>query len=546
MSGRTHGWPRRNAAHSRSLWACGIGCTLVFAAICLLPVAVIFAGSVWQNGAFSVDGYRHVLSDARQWTLLRNSLVIALGTALVAGALGSACGFAIQYVGVPTRRALSWCLAVPFLMPPYISTMAWIDCLGRNGLISRSLRDAPATQAGLSGLYSLPGVIGVLALSYFPIVAFAAVTALRRFDHRLAEAGSLARRPGAVFWIIVLPCVLPSVLTGALLVFVLALTGLAVPSLLQINTYAVEVHTTCSYQDIPGATAQALPFLAAGMCAFAVWALYLRPRQAWLTGAQRPARGRGRAWARLGLAAMGWVLVAVAAGVPVAALVVRAWPLTSFVEVWRTARGEIVNSVLISAVSATLLTGLAFVMAFLARRGVWAARAAGLSLLPFLVSGPLLGIGLIRLWNRPGPASLVYDSVAIVVLACVARYFFLAQQGAAASLRDLHPRIEEAAEISGIAWWRQLTGVIFPLQRPFFVALWGLAFLLSLGELDAAVLVCPPGATTLSVRLFTLMHYGPSRYVAALSLITVLLMFGAAGLFFGAYRTARRALDAHH
>jgi iron(III) transport system permease protein len=235
-------------------------------------------------------------------------------------------------------------------------------------------------------------------------------------------------------------------------------------------------------------------------------------------------------------------VVIVSTALPVAVLMGRALPLRSFAEVWQTAKEEIATSLAVSAVSATLLLALALPMAYFSRSRARLGRFYASSLVPFMISGPMVGLGLIALWNRPGPMGLVYDSLFIVVLACIARFLFFAHQGLTGAFRDLHPCLEEAAVAAGAPWWRHVTGIFIPLLRPTLVALWGLGFIFSFRELDAAVLVTPPGRTPLPVRLFTLMHYGPSRLVAALSVLTVAVILGGGIATMTVYNRWRRLL----
>lgn len=196
--------------------------------------------------------------------------------------------------------------------------------------------------------------------------------------------------------------------------------------------------------------------------------------------------------------------------------------------------------------SATLLAGLAFLQSALLGEGRRAAVLMLVELLPFAVTGPLLSLGLIALWNRDGLPGLVYDSTIIVVLACGARYLFIAAGILAAGSQRVNPRLYEAARVHGVSWWRAMFGITLPLQAPFLVACWGLTFVLAVGELDATVLVCPPGKTTLAIRLFTLMHYGPDAYVAALSLMTALVILCAGACAAWAYGRTGNARDTLH
>ena len=515
---------------------------MLFTVVVLLPIGMIMLGSVHSDEGWSFDAYRTVLTESRQWSLLWNSLAIAVGAALGATVLGVPIAFAINYFRVPGHKLLPPCVAVPFLIPPYIATIAWIDLLGQNGFVARTF--SAWSGVDFPSIYGIGGVVFVLSLAYFPIVTLTTAVALARFDHRLEEAGQLVAGSNRVFWRIVVPLVMPSILTGTLFVYVLSLIGLGTPSLLQVNTYPVQVYAATSYYDTPSATAQAIPLVACGAIALILWRLYLRPRQAWLTGASRSSRqSRGRPAIRALLAVWCWGAVGVAAVVPVAVLAARSLPLSTFSEVWLTAKEEIGVTLFIATGSATILLVMAILISLGARGADRFRHVYSLSLIPFLISGPMVGLGLIALWNRPGPLGYVYDSLLIVALACVARYLFFAHQGIASALKDLHPHLEESAAVAGVPRWRSVTGIIVPLLRPMIAAVWGMGFVFALRELDAAVLVAPPGPPPLAVRLFSLMHYGPSRLVAALSLVTVAIILAIAGLTTVCYQRWRLVSD---
>jgi len=531
---------------SRSLRLLAVLILLALGIIVFLPVGAVLARSVWVDGHVSLDAYRTILSSARQWGLLRNTLMIAAGATILATLLGAACGWALERFDVPGRKWLAGLLALPLLIPPYVNAIVWADLLGRQGLLRFGLDVTASSVSTALSPYTVAGVILVLSLSYFPIVSLATAAAFRRYDPRVEEPARLAMGGGRVFRSIAFPLIAPSILSGALLVFVLSLVEFAVPSLLQVNVYAVEIYGRFSATyEFAQAAAQAMPLLLCGVAALAAWMLYIRPRQGRLAGraprTDRIRKGGGQAWAAAGLC-LG--IVALAVVLPLAVMVQRSMPAGSYLDVWKTAREEMASSLLLAALSATVLTGLAFAMGLLARARHRSACAYPAALLGFLVSGPLLGIGLILVWNRPAPFALVYDTPIVLVLACAARFLFFAYCAIDAALRDLPLRLDEAAAVAGVPWRRRAGTILLPLVSPALFGVWGLAFVLSLRELDAAVLVTPPGWTPLSVRLFSLMHYGPGRLVAALSVVTVMLVMAAAAMTALMYLKARKLIDA--
>ena len=438
-------------------------CTFVcFVVVVALPVAAIAVRSM------TPEALSTVLRDSRQWVFLRNTLIIAAGTSLLATGIGVAMGYAIERGLSLGSRLLPFCVAVAFLTPPYVFAVAWIDLVGNSGILRELSRDLLHLGAPLPELYTIPGVMFELSLCYYPVVAFATAASLKRYDARLSEAARLVHRPSAALLHVTLPILAPGILAGSCFVFLLALVAFSVPSLLQVNVYPVEIYTQFSaFYDIPTAAAQALPLILCGAVAVAFYAVYVRPRQAWLTGRRRAEASHAASRpVRIAWTVCCWGVVLVSTVLPIAVLVRRALPLGTFVEVWQTAKEEILTSLVVAASAATALTILAVAIAFLDRRRCAWRRLQPLDIVPFLMSGPVLGIGFIVLLNRPGfLAEAVYDSLAVLVLACTARFLFFARQGVGVAIRELHPSLDEAASIAGVAWWRRLTGVLLPLLR---------------------------------------------------------------------------------
>jgi iron(III) transport system permease protein len=92
----------------------------------------------------------------------------------------------------------------------------------------------------------------------------------------------------------------------------------------------------------------------------------------------------------------------------------------------------------------------------------------------------------------------------------------------AAMLKRIDPGVLDAGRLlmKPGRFWRR---VLLPLTGPALIVGFGLVAALSLSELGATLIVVPPGSSTLTIRIYNMLHYGASDEVAGLSFLLVLL-----------------------
>jgi len=91
------------------------------------------------------------------------------------------------------------------------------------------------------------------------------------------------------------------------------------------------------------------------------------------------------------------------------------------------------------------------------------------------------------------------------------------------NLKQVDNNLQDVAALSGANQFKINRDILVPLLKPGIKFAWIITFILCLGELTSTVLVVPPGHETLSLRIYSLMHYGESSLIAAASLIPLLL-----------------------
>ena len=233
---------------------------------------------------------------------------------------------------------------------------------------------------------------------------------------------------------------------------------------------------------------------------------------------------------RLGAARAGWLIgVGLLCGVliilPLGGLVLQTSP-PDYVDALSRAGDSLRHSLLYAASGATLLTLLGFFCGYLVHtRALRTWRWVDfLTLLLLVLPSPVIGIGLIGLWNRPA-TEWIYSTPAMILLGYLAQYIALTSRTTAATLAQIPASMDEAAAVSGAGWFRRLLRITAPLSRPGLLAAWLVAYIFCLRDTGITLLVYPPGHDTLPVRIFTLMANSPEGLIAALCVLMMAATF---------------------
>src|SRR6266508_2450016 len=445
--------------------------SLLFLSLCALPTLYMLGISfIGADGSFSLINYRHLLTDLRQRDLLFTSTLLGVGSALLATIIGAPLGLLLARTGLRAKRLLRLALVVPLVIPPYILGLAWISIGGSARLVAQVFgRDLLSNWT-----YSLTGAVVVLGTSFYPLTMLATEAAARRIDAPLEEAALLVAGPYRVL----------SRITFALI------AGIAVKLL--IGNRMITTRRTVR---------MGLPLML------------------------------GR-WRVLAIGAFGLVLL-LSVILPLGVLAREVGSFARIMTSVAESGSAIRNSVMLSTVGATLIVALGVLLGYSRARARtrWRDLIDLAFLVTFAVPSTVVGIGLIRLWNRPGLPGDVYKSMAIIVIAYLARFVPVGALILAASLRQIPISFEEAADVGGASWLRTFSRIVLPQIRTGLAAAWVVAFIFAFGELGATVLVTPPGESTLPVRIYTMIANTPTSVVASLALMQAVIILVPLTLF---------------
>ncbi len=506
-----------------TLWA-AVALLLVIGAA---PLLAMLTASVTIEGTLSLTYYQALVSSRRAWALLGQSLMLSSLTALCGTAIGVPLGVLLGKTDLPLKHLFVVLFTLPLLLPPYLLALAWSAILGREGWLSDLAGESLAAMSS-DWLFGLPGCVLVLTTVFMPVAMLLTIAYLKTVDTRLEEAGWLVARWPRVLSGITLPLIRPGLAWAALVIFLLAVGEFSVPMTLRYDVFPVEILTQFSaFYDFGAATAAAVPLALLTVTVLIMEGLFSRAPRPSMRAFMGNAEG---SLICLGVARVGWCLTVglicvVLVIVPVGGLVLQT-SATDYVNALSRAGDSLLRSLLYAAIGATLLALLGFFCGYLVHtRALRAWRWVDfLTLLLLVLPAPVIGMGLIGLWNRPATA-WIYGTPITILLGYIAQYLALTSRTTAVALAQIPDSMDEAAAVTGAGWFRRLFLITVPLTWPGLLAAWLIAYIFCLRDTGIALLVYPPGHDTLPVRIFTLMANSPEGLIAALCVLMMTATF---------------------
>ncbi len=480
-----------------------------------------------------------VFLDDRLGSLVRNTAWLVLGSLAVSLPAGTLAAVAISRTDMPGRRLAAAGLGTVLLVPVYLQAAAWQAGFGLQGWITLNWHQGP-------WLAGMPAAIWIHGIAAIPWVVLIVGAGLRLVEPELEEQALLDASPVHVFLQVTFPASYGAIGVAALWVAVTTSTEMAVTDLFAVRTFAEEIYT----QTVSGPWVVESRFVGPPgfvPCLLVNTALILAGMVLLMSVAstRRPPSRRRRltyslGWLRRPMAVAVAAILLVAVAVPLANLAVKAgmlvtqtptgrirqWSMGKFLQIVALAPRDYAPefgwTLLIGLLAATAAVAGGTLLAWLACRGrlgpffVCLLTAAALA-----TPGPVIGLAVIRLLNQPGTPLLDFlysQSILAPTLAQTIRALPPAILIPWFAFRSISPAVLEAARVDGAGLWRQLFRIALPMRASALLLAWLTAAIVAIGDLAASVLTVPPGVTPLSIRIFTLLHYGVEDVVAGICL----------------------------
>jgi iron(III) transport system permease protein len=502
------------------------------------------------------------VADTMFWQPLWHTLRVASGVILLSLTLG---GFLAWLVTRSNLRGRAWfatALIVPYMLPAWTFAMAWTTLFrnrsigGQQGWLEAMGMSPPDWLA-----YGELPIILILTLNYIPFVILLFGNALRRFDAQLEDSARIlgASSLTAVCRIL-LPLMLPSLLSACVLIFAKVLGEFGVSYLLGLpvnyTVLSTSLFRSIELRQTGVAAVVACAIMLLGVLSLLLDATLLKEARKFVTvsgkGGLLRQQDLGRwQWPAFGLVSGVFIvsvllplcvlllstLMRVPGDFSVANFTLDFWigdHLGTVAEnrgillspnLWRAAWNTlwIVGIAAISAGVLGLLVGYVVVrtpvswLALLLRQ---------VTFFPYLVPGIAFAAAYLSLFAEPrGPLPALYGTVTLLILALIADEMPYASRAGISSMMQLGKEPEEAAQMAGAGWWRRLLCIVMPIQKGALVTGILLPFISGINGLSLFVMLAVPSTDVLTTYALRLIDYNYLQAANAVVLLVCLLAF---------------------
>lgn len=207
--------------------------TILLVVVLILPLLAVLLPTVFEGGAVTLSRYIAFFQDPYYIKIFVRTLRIALVCALVCMILGIPTAYFISRVSKKWRGILMSVALFPMLTNSVIRAFAWINILGKNGIVNQILSALHLVDQPLSMLYTEFSVLVGTIYLFLPLMIITLVGVMENIDNDMMEAAeSLGASRLLSFFKVILPMSIPGIITGAVLVFTGAMTAYTTPQLL--------------------------------------------------------------------------------------------------------------------------------------------------------------------------------------------------------------------------------------------------------------------------------------------------------------------------
>ncbi|KMK77373.1 ABC transporter permease [Alkalihalobacillus pseudalcaliphilus] len=519
----------------------------------LYPLFLVLSKSVFNQDGFTLENFTRFFERKYFWVTLLNSFKVTIVATMLSVIIGLPLAYLLRRVKIFGSKFIQILIIVSYISPPFIGAYAWIQLLGRSGVVTKFINNT--FQINFDGIYGFSGIVLVLTLQSFPLIFIYISGALKNLDNSLIEAAeSLGYSNIQRVLKVVVPLIIPTILASSLLVFMRVIADFGTPMLIGEGYRTMPVLIYQQFMSEVGgdagfAAALASIFILVTIALFLFQRIISRQFSYSMSALKpmsvQPSKGIKNILSHTLVYAVTFLAI-------LPQLVVL---YTSFLE---TVGGQvytgnfsldnyytilfnrdvsmIINTYKMGFISIIIIIIIGIFISYLTirKRNMINSILDTVSMLPFVIPGSVLGIALVFAFSDQ-PLFLT-GTVTIMIISFIVRRIPYTIRSSTAIISQISPSIEEAAISLGASETKAFYKVVVPMMMPGVLAGAIMSWITILGELSSSIILYSAGTQTLSVSIYTEVIRGnfgnASAYSAILtltSIVSLLLFFKLTG-----------------
>ncbi len=520
----------------------------VFALFLIYPLFSLFVSAFQdpETGAWSMQNFAHFFERKYYNQSMINSFSVTTCVTILAVIIGTIVAYFMTLYKIKFKSAVEICIVISLLSPPFIGAYSWILIGGRNGYVTRFL-----AQYGIDfpSIYGFAGILLVLTLKLYPFIYLYVAGAMKNIDSALIEAAESLGCSGIRKVVtIIVPLITPTILAGALMVFMNAMADFGTPMLIGEGYNVMPVMIYSEFINEVGDQANFAAAMAALMVLITstIFMLqkYIVNRKSFTMSSLRPLPvGELHGLRKVIVHLFIYTLVALSM-IPQLVVIytsflktsgsifVDGYSLDSYRTIFDSLGTAISNTYLFSTTAMIAIIFLGMTIAYLTtRKKSWLTEIIDtLSMFPYIIPGSVLGITLLLAFNDE--PLLLSGTAAIIIISLIIRRLPYTLRSSSAILYQLSPSMEEASISLGASPLKTFFKITAVMMLPGVMSGAIISWITAINELSSSIILFTGATKTMSVAIYTEVIRASYGTAAALSTILTLTTITAMVIFF--------------
>lgn len=529
-----------------------------------------------RQGAITLYYWKRVLTSSiavkMLWTPLKNSLMIALCTAVFGITLGSLLAWLMVRSDLPYKKFFSLALIIPYMIPSWCKSMAWLTIFknervgGAQGLLGYLGIQTPDWLA-----YGPFAIVMVLVIHYYAYAYLLVSAALGSINSELEEMGEiLGASKARILSKITFPLVMPAILSAVIMTFSKAMGTFGVPSMLGLKIGYYTVSTTM-YNSIQNGQNRVAFVISLILIAIASFSVFLNQKAIGSRKSYSTIGGKGSRSnpIRLGkwrpvIAGILFVFVALAVVIPVVIPLYQSFMLepgnyslsNMTLHYWiggsvpTIDQGEpgifknpqfmkyVVNTIKLVVMTSFFATLFGQLIGYINSRGrkLFSGKLVEqLVFIPYLIPSIAFGAMYLALFATAKKIEMfgyritlvpsLYGTFALLVLIAVVKNLPFASRAGTSNMLQISTELEEAAMVENAGFLTRFFRIVFPLSKGGMMSGFMLVFISIMKELDLIVILMTPSQQTLPYMAYAYSAENLIQLSSAVTIVMFVLVF---------------------